>query len=400
MYHRILTRVLDTPLLISQSKLDILSERVLLPMMLGEMVPKALTDGDRPARKLEPIAKTRTAVIPVMDTLFSKNGTGLSGATTYESISKQIDQAISEGANQIGFWIDSPGGESFGLFSLMEKIRNLPANGIATFSFTDGMMTSAAYGIASATQRIMAVEGSLVGSIGTVLTHIDRTEADNKAGLRYIILRSKDEKALGSSHEPFTEELQNRFKTFLDKMDTMFNNEILKGRTNLTLDSILQMKGSEFLATEGLQLGLVDEIVPTFDSAFLSFNKQPYGAMKMEQDELLQKLAAANAEVATMKVAAEQAILAAVQEERTRVLAVLASADTLGISLDMAVRHIEKGYSSETSLDIMTEIRETRELQTAIDSSTSLQSTAQDDAGSKKPDLKTAYRQAVGKRAA
>ena len=88
------------------------------------------------------------------------------------------------------------------------------------------------------------------------------------------------------------------------------------------------------------------------------------------------------------------------QEERTRVLAVLASAGTLGISLDMAVRHIEKGYSSETSLDIMTEIRETRELQTAIDSSTGVQSTAQDDAGNKKPDLKTAYRQAVGKRAA
>ena len=52
MYHRILTRALDTPLFISEHKLNVISERVLLPLMLGTMVPKALSEADRPARQM------------------------------------------------------------------------------------------------------------------------------------------------------------------------------------------------------------------------------------------------------------------------------------------------------------------------------------------------------------
>lgn len=406
MYHRILTRALDTPLFISEHKLNVISERVLLPLMLGTMVPKALSESDRPARQMASVQKQKLAIIPVMDTLFSKNGAGLSGATTYESISAQIEEAASFGATDIGFYIDSPGGEGFGLFSLMHQIRNLPERGIRTFSFTDGMMTSAAYGIGSATQRIYATESSVLGSIAAVLTHIDRTEADNKAGLSYTILRSKEEKALGSSHEPLTAEIRSRLETYLAKMDAMFNNEILKGRAELTLDGILQMKGSEFLATEALQLGLVDEIVPTMYfalSSFTSTNRQS-GKVKMNDEELLTQLTAAKTEVASLQASLSQAVQTAVVDERTRVLAIIGQGQKLNLSNELIQRHIEKGYSTEASLDIMTEIREARETETAIDSSTGLTGSVQDDASfvdaktGEKVDIASAYKKAVGKK--
>jgi hypothetical protein len=71
----------------------------------------------------------------------------------------------------------------------------------------------------------------------------------------------------------------------------------------------------------------------------------------------------------------------------------------LNISQDLLLRHIEKGYSSEASLEIMTEIREAKETATAINGSTSLQGTVQNDLGTDKPSLKSAYRQATGRRA-
>lgn len=409
MYHRLLTRAIDTPLLIAEHKLNIISERVLIPIILGQEVPKTLAEGTRPGRLLETNSSHKTVIIPVMDTLFSKNSAGLSGATTYEDISRQMNSAVTAGASHIGFYIDSPGGETFGLFSLMHDIRSLADKGVKTFAFTDGLMTSAAYGIAAATQKIFATESSLAGSIGSVLMHLDRSSADAQAGLKYTILRSKPEKALGSVHEPMTDELRSRLETYLAKVDSMFNNEILKSRSNLSLEGILQMKGSEFLATEAHQLGLVDAIVPTFETALSNFvqtqTKSPSpsqlsGNLKMNDEELMTQLASTKAELATAKVSAEQAVKAAIAEERARILAIIDNGHKLSLSNELIQRHIEKGYSTEASLDIMTEIREGREAATAIAAGTGLQSTVEQDPSiPTRPDISAAYRKAVGKKA-
>ena len=262
------------------------------------------------------------------------------------------------------------------------------------------MMTSAAYGIASATQKIYATESSLSGSIGSVLTHIDRTEADDKAGLKYTVLRSKPQKALINQHEALTEETRSRLENLLAKMDGMFNSEVLKGRADLTLEAILQMEGSEFLATEALQLKLIDEIVPGLDSAlssFTSLNRQS-GKVKMNDEELLTQLTSAKAEVASLQASLSQAVQTAVVDERARVLAILGQGQKLNLSSELIQRHIEKGYSTEASLDIMTEIREARETETAIDSSTGLTGWVQDDMNGDKINLAAAYKKAVGKK--
>ena len=118
----------------------------------------------------------------------------------------------------------------------------------------------------------------------------------------------------------------------------------------------------------------------------------------MNDEELLTQLTAAKAEVASLQASLSQAVQTAVVDERARVLAIIGQGQKLNLSSELIQRHIEKGYSTEASLDIMTEIREARETETAIDSSTGLTASAQDDMNGDKINLSAAYKKAVGKK--
>lgn len=414
MYERILTRCLDTPLLISELKLGIITERVIIPIIMGIPVPTKLDAGTGVAvvgSRSAP-SSNEVAVIEVFDTLFSKGGGGLSGSTTYESIGKQIDSAVRHGYKNIGFYVDSPGGEGFGLFGLMAKIQGLKAQGVRTFAFTDGMMTSAAYGVASATEVLYSAEAAISGSIAAIMTHVDMSQRDEQNGLKYTILRSKAEKALGDSHTPLSEEVKERLMANLAKFDSLFNNEVLKGRTDLTLQNILDMRGSEFMTAEAQSLGLIDHTVVSFQGAvdhFLSTKGKSKSnkvtatnarGMKMEEElqQVQAKLALAEAETKTLKAEMAAKIEAAVVEERERTVGILGAAKTLNMNGDLALRHIQSAYSLEQSLEIMKEIREGREKAIAIDGHSEGEGSNLAGSGAPtKTSLKTAFQKARGK---
>jgi hypothetical protein len=178
-----------------------------------------------------------------------------------------------------------------------------------------------------------------------------------------------------------------KFQTLLDNMDTLFNNDVLASMPNLSLESIVDMKGSEFIASDALQLGLIDEIVTGVDSAIekaLQNSKQTVGTkastktstspkgVKMNEDELKTALLNAQMEIATLK--AEAATLANTVQlaEQTRALGILASCTALHLPMEMAVKHISRGFSTETSLEILTEIAEATGRANAIDGATGL----------------------------
>ncbi len=78
--------------------------------------------------------------------------------------------------------IDSPGGEVSGLFDLVDFIFN-SRNKKPIFSVANDYACSAAYAIASATEKIFVTRTSCVGSIGVIATHLDVSEADKKDGM-------------------------------------------------------------------------------------------------------------------------------------------------------------------------------------------------------------------------
>jgi ClpP class serine protease len=282
-----------------------------------------------------------------------------------------LQAAVDKGFTNILMNIDSPGGEVTGLFALTHYMRGLTAKGINLYSYIDGMSTSAAFAIAAATGKRYATNTSLIGSIGAIMVHVETSKADATAGRTYTIFRSKPEKALGDSHTQLSPEMKDKFQTLLDNMDTLFNNDVLANMPNLSLQNIIDMKGSEFIAADALQLGLIDSIVSGVDSAISmamqnsktkadisAKSHQTHKGVKMNEEELKTMLLQAQMEIATLK--AESAVLADTTRlaEQTRVLGILASCTTLKLPLDMAVKHIQRGYSAEASLEMQTDVAE------------------------------------------
>lgn len=371
-YIRLLTRLTDTPLFISQDKLSLITENVLVHLAAGTMHSTEFDNSvkleSRAAGK--PSTTNSIAVVEVYDSLQAKGGGGLSGFTTYEGIRTNLQTAVDAGFTNIMLDIDSPGGEVTGLFALTSYMRNLRASGIHLTSYIDGMATSAAFAIAAATSARYITNTSFAGSIGAIMVHLETSKADATAGRTYTIFRSKSEKALGDSHTVLSEEVKNKFEVMLASMDTAFNNDIIASMPQLSLQSIIDMKGSEFIASDALRLGLVDAIVPEVDSAIkLALQNKPTASavklqstqtqeVKMNEEELKIALASAQGESAKLKLDLSVLAAATVTAERERVVAIMEASKVLNIGMSTTIAHITKGYDAEASLEIQTAIAE------------------------------------------
>ena len=81
-HHRLLTRLINTPLAISQDKLEVISSNVSLKLLAGQ----ALDSGVAAPTDKTVATEGKTSVINVFDSLVSKGGAGESGFTSYSSI--------------------------------------------------------------------------------------------------------------------------------------------------------------------------------------------------------------------------------------------------------------------------------------------------------------------------
>jgi ClpP class serine protease len=320
--------------------------------------------------------------------------------TSYESIAENIDKAVSAGATDIGFYIDSPGGEVSGLFGLTSKIRSLVDSGIHTFGFTDGMATSAAYAIMAACQTCFATETAIVGSIAAIMVHMETSVADAMAGKTFTIFRSKSEKALADSHTPLDTTAIDKINTILASMDNSFNNDIALSRPNLSIQNIIDFKGSEFMAATALELGLIDKVVASLDTVLVSqfSNKQSRG-ISMTLEEMQTKLDALQVDKVAMEAAHAVALVEAVTAERARCTAILTAGATLKVASDLAMSNIEEGFSAETSLKIMTAVASATTMQNPISGAVGFVAAPEanaDQSSVKKDTLASSYSLATG----
>ena len=381
-YLRLLSRLEGACLLISEDKLRLITEKVTLPLFLGEaeQIEKLPVNSLRIPRDRNhnPVSQgqQKLGVIEVFDSLVSKDASAASGMTSYQDIAMQIDRAVEFGYTQLIFNLDSPGGEAAGLFSLTDKIRKLSSQGIQTIGYADGMATSAGYAILAACSEVYATETTILGSIAALMVHVDVSERDKTDGKTYTIFRSKAEKALGDSHSPLTEQAVNKITTLLDTMDMAFNNDILKSR-GISIDKIKSMKGSEFMAEKALEMKLIDKIVSGFDETLaLASKPKPTqnpkgGRMTLEEAEakivtleaekiafeatvldLNTKLEAAQG-VISAGASFESQLSVALAAQKNEISAYLTTATTLRIDASKAVGILSDSASVSAALENM-----------------------------------------------
>ena len=257
-------RLYGVPLAIHRPKLDVILA-VLGPRIgLADLAaPSAFTPPVRPAAT----QTTKVAVIPIHGTLVRRT-VGLeaeSGLTSYAGLSAQLDAALaSPDVAAILLDVDSPGGESGGVFDLADRIR-AAAQTKPVWAVANDMAFSAAYALASAATRVFVARTGGVGSIGVIAMHVDQSEKDAQDGVHYTAVFAGDRKNDLNPHEPISSEAHAFLKAEVNRIYGLFVETVARHR-GIEPSAVRDTEAGLFFGQAAVAMGLADAI-GTFDEA-------------------------------------------------------------------------------------------------------------------------------------
>lgn len=195
-----------------------------------------------------------------------------SGLVSYEGIAAQLDEAVNDKAiHSIVLDLNSPGGEAGGMFALAKAVRAAAAvkNVVAV---VNDMAASAAYGIASAARDIVVSETSMVGSIGVVLLHMDRSKEMESKGVRPTLIHAGAHKVDGNPFAPLPESVRTHMQGEVDKIYSLFLDAVAAGRgARLDKNAAKKTEARVFLGEEAVSIGLADS-VGTYEAVVASLS--------------------------------------------------------------------------------------------------------------------------------
>ena len=257
-------RLFGVPLAIHRPKLDVILA-VLGPRVgLAELTA---APGFTPPPRAAPGSPTGVAIIPIHGTLVRRT-VGLeaeSGLTSYAGLTAQLDAAIGNPAvSAILLDIDSPGGESGGVFDLADRIR--AASQIKpVWAVANDMAFSAAYALASAASRVFVSRTGGVGSIGVIAMHVDQSEKDAQDGVHYTAVFAGDRKNDLNPHAPISGEAHAFLKAEVNRIYGLFVETVARHR-GIEASAVRDTEAGLFFGQAAVAMGLADAI-GSFDEA-------------------------------------------------------------------------------------------------------------------------------------
>ena len=267
MLPHIASRVLDTPLVIGQAKLEAILA-VIGPRIGIEAPAPAVMNGDGRRRGVNLVTPEGIAVIPVFGTLVKRAGAidAASGLTSYGHLEEQImDAATDPAVRAILLEVDSPGGEAAGVFDLSDLVyeaRSLKP----VWAVADEEAFSGAYAIASAAERLFVPRTGGLGAIGVVAVHVDRSARDAMEGFRTTTVYAGAAKNDLNPHETLKDGARQTLQAEVDRLYQLFVDTVARNR-GLTADAVRATEARLFFGEDAVRAGLADE-VGTMRSAF------------------------------------------------------------------------------------------------------------------------------------
>lgn len=283
--------IFDQPLMIAKHKLDailaVLSERIGLGAV--NIAPVLGLDHQHDTeRHADMMALTNEmsglAVIPVYGSLVNRATPvqAMSGLTSYESISAQLDAALDNpDVTAIVLDVDSPGGMVSGAFDLADKIYEARQKK-PVFSIINETAFSAGYLIASAAQKVYIPRTGNAGSIGVVMTHIDETKKDEMEGREFTYIFAGDKKVDFTSHRPLSDSAKADAQGKVDEIYGMFVEAISRNR-GMQATAVMNTKAGMFLGKSAVEAGLADAVVSSEEA--MSLIVQEINTMNMKTDK-------------------------------------------------------------------------------------------------------------------
>ena len=251
-------RLFGVPLAIHRPKLDVILSVLGARVGLADLAaPVGYTPS---ARALGP-PSGKVAVIPIHGTLVRRTS-GIeaeSGLASYTGIAAQLDAALaSPEIAAILLDIDSPGGESGGVFDLADRIR-AASEVKPVWAVANDMAFSAAYALASAATRVFVARTGGVGSIGVIAMHVDQSVKDAQDGVRYTAVFAGERKNDLNPHEPISNEAHAVLKAEVDRIYDLFVETVARHR-GLDADAVRATEAGLFFGPDAVATGLADAV--------------------------------------------------------------------------------------------------------------------------------------------
>lgn len=193
--------------------------------------------------------------------------------------------------------VDSPGGSVFGVQELAEAVRRVRSTGRRVVAVANNTAASGAYWIASQADELVVTPSGMVGSIGVIVPHVDRTKAYEAAGVRREFITAGRYKAEGHEKGPLRPETRANLQQMVDTYYNAFVRAVASGR-GVPVDVVRGpafAQGRMVLAADAVAAGMADAVA-TLEATLkrhAAGGALPMGAARRQLDARLADIAIA-----------------------------------------------------------------------------------------------------------
>ncbi|MBL9115523.1 MAG: S49 family peptidase [Verrucomicrobiaceae bacterium] len=187
------------------------------------------------------------------------------GAVSTERIGHALQQAVSaKEVRHIVLDISSPGGRVTGVKELGEKIAAATqVRGKTVSAFTEELVASAAYWLASQADQILTTSSGSLGSIGTYLAFFNESVAMQTKGIKLEVFRQGKHKALGLPGMDLTQEDRQYLQDGVNKINAQFVAAVRAGRGKVSEEAVTDAKVYD--GPGAIAQGLADGLVSSWE---------------------------------------------------------------------------------------------------------------------------------------
>lgn len=272
----IAARLLNTPLMLSRPKMEVLLS--VLGPRLNLDVPRIKSasfsnaNGDKRSYQ---VLTGGVAVIPIIGTLVQRGSwlDAASGLTSYGMITDQFMAAMADpDVKHILLDADSPGGEVHGVFDATDMIYQARGEKPITAMINEQCF-SACYALASAADRIIIPRTGGAGSIGVIAAHVDHSKANEMDGLKVTTVFAGARKNDFNSDEPLSDEALQVLREHVDETCALFVDTVARN-TGLSTKAVRDTQAGLFYGKSAVKAGLATK-VQSYNDTLLELTSQP-----------------------------------------------------------------------------------------------------------------------------
>jgi len=188
-------------------------------------------------------------------------GGGIDDAVANTIIAQLLFLESEDSKKDIQMYINSPGGvvaPSQSIYQTLGRIRT--EDGVPVVASIGAVGASGGYYVALAADSILALPGSMTGSIGVILEYPNVEELLDKLGVRMEVVKSGAQKDMGSPFRAMGPEDRAILDAMITDVHEQFIEAVADGR-GMTVEAVRELADGRVMSgRQALEAGLIDRL--------------------------------------------------------------------------------------------------------------------------------------------